>query len=402
MTTHVRGTVAPGFDGVREAFEAAFDSKPHMGAALAIFHRGEPVVDLWGGVADDRHATLWQRNTASVIFSCTKGLLSILAARLVEENRLDYHAPVAEYWPEFAQEGKATVLVRDILAHRSGLSAPRRVLTRADVLDWESVTTALAEQTPLWEPGTAHAYHALTHGWLIGEVIRRITGRKVGRYFAEAIADPLGVDAWIGLPESMDERIAHLRVGPSLAELVREQAEARVPGVPDWPDLALTLGGAFPPELAGPHSGFNDPLIRVAGIPGAGAIATARALAAIWSATITDTDGVRLLNDSTLRRALEVQTEGAPVFDTPRPWPRWGMGFQLDSESRRYVTNRGFGHDGAGGQVAFADPAVGVGFAFLTNQLEAIPDTRATWIVDALRHILAADVTATTITQPPV
>ena len=388
MTSTQGGHVTPGFEPVRDAFETAFADYPDMGAALAVRHRGELVVDLWGGWADAANCRRWQEDTTSVVFSCTKGLMSILAAILVQEGRLDYDEPAARYWPEFAQAGKADISVRDVLAHRSGLSAPRHPLSLADVLDWEKVTAALAAQAPLWPPGSAHAYHTLTHGWLIGEVIRRITGKTVGQYFAEAVAGPLDADAWIGLPPGLEDRVAHLEVGPGLAAHVREQAQAPKPAGPDWPNLALTLGGAFEPELVGPDSGFNDPRVRAAEIPGAGAIATARALATIWSATIIETNGVRLVGDATLAGALQVLSEGPPIFDVPPPWARWATGFQLDSEGRRYLTSSGFGHDGAGGQVAFADPEAQVGFAYLTNQLEATGDLRATRVIDALREAL--------------
>lgn len=382
------GEVAPGFEPVREAFVGAFDGKPHMGAALAIRLDGEPVVDLWGGVADERTGREWGESTPSVIFSCTKGLVSILAARLAQEGRLDYSAPVAHYWPEFAAQGKAEATVGDLLSHRSGVSAPRVDLTVEDVVDWDSVVGALAAQEPLWTPGTGYAYHALTHGWLIGEVIRRITGLTVGEYFAGLVAGPLDAEAWIGLPPERHSTVAHMQVGGSLAELTRQQAAARTPGVTDWSDRAMTLGGAFAPELIGPDSGFNDPRVQAAEIPGAGGIATARALAAIWSATIVETDGVRLLDAATVGAATRERSSGKPVWDVPGPWPRWGMGFQLDSEARRYTSTAGFGHDGAGGQSAFADPGLGVGFAFLTNQMEAIEDHRATRIIDAVRRVL--------------
>ena len=388
MTPIISGTVAPGFETIRAAFERAFDGKPTMGAALCVRHRGHTVVDLWGGLADERARTAWQGNTPSVIFSCTKGLSSILAARLVQEGRLDCQAPVIDYWPEFGVAGKENTRVKDLLAHRSGLSAPRTVLTAAEVVDWETVATELAAQAPLWEPDSGWAYHAITHGWLIGEVIRRITGMSVGQYFQELVSGPLGVDAWIGLPLALTSRVAHMQVGSTLAELTAQQAEVRKPGVVDWPERAMTLGDAWPAELVGDEVGFNNPRIQEAEIPGAGGIATARALATIWSATIEETEGVRLLDDSTTREATRVQSEGPPIFDVPGPWPRWGMGFQLDSEARRYLTPRGFGHDGASGQVAFADPALGVGFAFLTNQMEGIGDFRGTTIVDALRAVL--------------
>lgn len=388
MTQGINGTVAPGFESVQTAFASSFDGKPDMGAALCVRHRGQVVVDLWGGVADERSRAAWQDDTLSVIFSCTKGLSAILAARLVQEGRLHYQAPVTDYWPEFGAAGKESVKVKDLLAHRSGVSAPRDILTPADVVDWPTVANKLATQAPLWDPDSGWGYHAITHGWLIGEVIRRITGQTVGEYFAQLVAGPLHVDAWIGLPPSLTSRVAHMQVGPTLADLVVQQAAARKTDVVDWPDRAMTLGEAWPSTLVGEGTGFNDPQIQEAEIPGAGGIASARALATIWSATFEETEGVRLLDDSVLREATRVQSDGPPVFDVPGPWPRWGMGFQLDSDARRYLTPDGFGHDGAGGQVAFADPVLGVGFAFLTNQMEGIGDIRGTNIVDSLRTVL--------------
>ncbi len=388
MTAVIHGSVALGFEPVRSAFEAAFADKPSMGAAVAIRHHGKVVVDLWGGVADERTREPWADDTLSVIFSCTKGLVSILAARLVQEGRLDYEALVTDYWPEFGAAGKGGVRVKELLSHRSGLSAPRVPLTSVDILDWDHVVGELAAQEPLWEPGTGYAYHAITHGWLAGEVIRRVTGRSVGQYFAELISTPLDLDAWIGLPPALHDRVAHMQVGSTLAQLTKQLEAARTPGRIDWSHEAMTLGGAFTPELITQSGGFNSPAIQAAEIPGAGGIATARSLAAAWSATIVETEGVRLLDDAVIAEATRVQTEGAPVWDVPGPWPRWGMGFQLDSEPRRYLGPSGFGHDGAGGQCAFADPEFGVGFAFLTNQMEAIDDLRATRIVDALRTVL--------------
>ena len=156
----------------------------------------------------------------------------------------------------------------------------------------------------------------------------------------------------------------------------------------DWGSRAGTLGGALPDALAGPDAGFNDPRLWEAQIPGAGGIADARSLARIWSATVCETFGIRLLDAPTLGLAVKPQSEGEPVFPSPPPWPRWGMGLQLDSEARRYLTPKGFGHDGAGGQVAFAEPDLGLGFAFVTNLMEGVGDTRATSIIDALRAIV--------------
>ena len=387
MTAPIAGTMSPGFEKVADAFRRAFDGKPEMGGALSVRVQGESVVDLWGGVADARTATPWTRDTATVVFSCTKGLVSILAAELVRTGRLDYDALVTDYWPEFGQAGKGDTRVGDLLAHRAGLSAPREDLSPADLIDWDAMTGMLAAQEPLWQPGSGYTYHAITHGWLIGEVIRRVAGESVGAFFTRAVTGPLNADAWIGLPPQEESRVALSRVGPSLRALTEIQERDAPAGV-DWNGRAMTLGGALPRELVADDAGFNLPAVREAEIPGAGGIATARALAAIWSATVVETDGVRLLDDATLARALAPVSEGPPVFEAPPPWPRWGMGFQLDSEARRYLTPASFGHDGAGGQVAFADPEHAVGFAFVTNQMEAIEDHRATHIIDALRATL--------------
>jgi CubicO group peptidase (beta-lactamase class C family) len=385
----VQGTVAPGFEPVLEAFRDAVADDGETGAALAVRHRGATVVDLWAGVADRRTGREWTADTPSVVFSCTKGLMSILLARLVQEGRLDYEALVTEIWPQYGAAGKASTRVRDAISHRAGLSAPRVDWSRDDILDWERATALLAAQEPLWEPGTAWSYHAITHGWITGELVRRVTGISPGEYFAELIADPLALDAWIGLPAAEQERVAHLVVGPTLERHYANWPGPAEPGAVDWPARAGTLGGALPDALVGEDDGFNRADVRAAQIPGAGGIASARALATIWSATVVETDGIRLLDDATVRRATRVQTEGEPYFAVPAPWPRWGMGFQLDSAARRYLGPGSFGHDGAGGQVAFADLDQRIGFAFLTNRMEA-GDDRGTRIVSALGSALGS------------
>jgi CubicO group peptidase (beta-lactamase class C family) len=386
--TPVEGQSVSGYETVADAFAAAFDGRPKMGAALAIRVDGQETVSLWGGIADSRTGAPWMASTPSVIFSCTKGLMSILLARLVQEGRLDYDARVAAYWPEFAAASKGSVTVRQAVSHQAGLSAPPNDWTLQDILNWNAATQMLADQAPLWEPGTGYAYHALTHGWLTGELVRRITGLSPGEYFAELATRSLGADAWIGLPDSAASA-AHLMVDPALDKLWADMAAQETGDHPNWVYRAMTLGAALPPSLVTADGGFNDPQIRRAQIPGAGGIATAPALAAIWSATVCDTMGVRLLDSETVSRATQMETEGPPVYDPVPPYSRWGMGFQLDSEARRYLTSTSFGHDGAGGQVAFADPVHKVGFAFVTNWMEGPGDLRATAIIDALRSVLA-------------
>jgi CubicO group peptidase (beta-lactamase class C family) len=388
MAAKIEGQVDAGYEAVAQAFASGFDQRPTMGAALAVRVGGKQVVSLWGGVADDRDSTPWIHGTASVIFSCTKGLMSILLARLVEERRLDYDAPVVRYWPEFGDAGKVRTTVRQLVSHKAGLSAPQRDWSITDILDWNAATRMLAAQAPLWAPGSGYAYHALTHGWLTGELVRRIAGKSPGQYFAELATGPLGAPAWIGLPPAHRGPVAHLQVAPDLAALWKDEAARETGDRPNWGYRAMTLGNALPPALVTTDGGFNDPRIREAEIPGAGGIATADALAAIWSATVCDTQGVRLLKPDTVKVATQVETSGPPVFDPVPPYSRWGMGFQLDSESRRYLTASSFGHDGAGGQVGFADPVHDVGFGYVTNWMEGAGDLRATSIIDALRGVL--------------
>ncbi len=375
------GSVAPGYEPVAEAFALAFDGRPAMGAALHIVVDGTSVVDLWGGVADARSGRPWTRDTPSVIFSCTKGLVSVLVARLVEEGRLAYDDPVARYWPEFAAAGKDAITVGQVMAHQAGLSAPRQDLSEDDIVDWDRTCAVLAAQAPLWPVGSGYAYHAITHGWLAGEIVRRVTGQSVGSWFRSSLAGPLGVSAWIGLPADVAGAPAHLQVSPALLDLWA--AEAARPG-PNWPYRAMTLGKALPASLVTDDGGFNSSRIQAAEVPGAGGIATAEALATLWSATVTPTRGLRVLSDNTIAEATRTRSEGPSVFGGDPPFARWGWGFQLPSEARRYLGEGSFGHDGAGGQAGFADPQRRLGFGFVTNWMMGPEDDRATRIIAAL------------------
>lgn len=384
--TEVQGFAAPGFEGVREAFEAAVESAP-TGAALAIRHEGQPVVDLWAGVADTRDGAPWLEETPAVIFSCTKGLSSFMVAMLVDEGLVDYDQPVASVWPEFAANGKDRVTIGDALAHRAGLPAPEVPLTTDEILDFELVASRLAAQAPLWEPGSAYLYHTITHGWIAGEIIRRVSGMMPGRFFAERVVSRLGVDAWIGLPEGFDRTVAYAWSAIPVEEMAPPMADADEMALLE---RSMTLGGALPVGLVGDGTGFNDPRVLAAEVPGAGGVATARALATIWSSAVVETDGVRLLSDAVAERGAAQRSFGEPFVAMPAPWARWGAGFQLDSDARRYLSDASFGHDGAGGQVTFADTDAKVGFAFLTSRMERGDlDSRATGIVDALRTALS-------------
>ncbi|MFT4030109.1 MAG: serine hydrolase domain-containing protein [Protaetiibacter sp.] len=379
------GLVAAGFEPVAEAFDATIADCGGLGAALSVRVGGRTVVDRWGGVMDARTGEPWSDRTLSVIFSATKGLLSIMAAQLVADGRLDYGAPVTRYWPGLGARLHPVPTVGDLLAHRAGLSAPREDLTLEQLLDWDGMIRVLETQDPLWAPGSAHAYHAITFGWVVGELIRRVTAKPLGEAFRAMIADPLHAEAWIGLPPAEDARVARLDAKPVPAAA----PTASTPQGAEWEERAMTMGGALPPRLIDGDAGFTDPRLWHAEIGGAGGIATAHALATIWSATVIETDGVRLLGDEVLGDATMLRSTGTQAFGSPSPHS-WGAGFMVPAGTSQYLGPRSFGHDGAGGQIAFADAAHRVGFAYLTNWMGDDADVRGTAVVEALRTVLAA------------
>ena len=384
----IEGTVLPGFERVAEAFAATTSAAG--GSALSIRVDGETVVDLWHGHASDDPQRPWTRTTPAVVFSATKGLIAVLVARLVESGELELDAPVARYWPEFAAAGKEAITVRQVMAHRAGLAALREDVDLDTALNWTAMTERLAAESPLWEPGSRYGYHALTYGWLVGEIIRRVTGTPIGRRFQEEIAVPLSADAWIGIPSDREPGVARLLRGESMDAPPPGGFPSLDPDQARWMGRAMTLGAAFPADLVVPGAGFDDPRVHEAEVPGAGGIGTAHALATIWSATVHPTDGVRLIGDDVVTDMTAVQSEGEPVWWLPGPYPRWGTGFMISSERRPFLTPESFGHDGAGGQVAFADPRHRVGFAYVTNRMELHSDDRGDSIVRALSDVLTA------------
>ena len=378
----VSGSVASGFEPLVETFAKTLAHSHEHGGALHIRVAGNVVVDLWGGKASAWQS--WQQDTPTVIFSCTKGLVAILIGELVREGRLDLDAPASAYWPEFAARGKDSIPVRWLLSHRAGLPATRRNLQLADIVNWDRMVQILAAEEPLLPPGEGHRYHALTYGWLAGEIVRRITGMGIEEFFVQRVVRPLKVDAWIGVPEEELPRIAQLYQAPlptgASPPVVEPEAAA-------FAEKVMTLG-ALPVEIAGPNIGFNSDELRRAVIPGAGGVATARALATIWSATVSDAESVRLLDDEVIADMSREQSAGEPLLPLPGPWQRWGTGFMLTSERRPFLTEKSFGHDGLGGQVAFADPQYEVGFTYLTNDLQEFYDPRGVVLVEELRRLL--------------
>jgi CubicO group peptidase (beta-lactamase class C family) len=367
--TEINGTTAPGFERVRDAFEANFAKGLEIGASFSAYHRGEKVVDLWGGIADVATNRPWDEHALAVVFSTTKGATAICANKLAQEGKLDVEAPVARYWPEFAAGGKADIPVKFLLSHQAGLAWVDAEMTLEEALSWDPVVDALARQVPHYEPGSQHGYHATTYGWLVGEVIRRVTGKSVGTYFRDEIARPLGLDFWIGLPESEESRVAPL-VGGLADPLLMEDPEVRAL-VNEFMGPDTLLGKA----LFAPDGAFSEPdvwnsrALHAAEIPAAGGVGDARSLARMYSACIGTVDGVRLIDDEQLRRATTQLTTGPNTILLDMDI-QFGLGFMLRSTLIELGGPRSFGHFGAGGSVGWADPDAELAFGYVMNRMD--------------------------------
>ncbi|MBT2387346.1 serine hydrolase [Streptomyces sp. ISL-11] len=374
------GWADEGFGAVADAFGRNFTERGELGGAVTVFVAGRKVVDLWGGVADERTGRPWEAETAVPVMSCGKGVVALCAHLLAQEGRLDLDAPVARYWPEFARNGKAGITTRMVLAHRAGVPVTDRTPDFEEVLAWAPVVRALEEQEPLWEPGTAHEYHGHTYGWLVGEVIRRITGLTPGAYFREALGDPLGLSTWIGVPEEELPRLARLAEGPGRPTL---------PGPDTLIGRILTMNGVLVfPGVDHPH-GWNSPAFLAAEIPATGAVSSARGLATLYAAAVTGVDGSEpLLTRATVDDALTELTAGASWSGFPDLGTRWGSGFKLGTGTDGAMLGaRSFGHDGAGGcQLGFGDDDFGVGFGYAANRMMSHGDARVRELVAAVRE----------------
>ena len=382
MSTH--GFTASSFEHIRDTFDTILNGQPAGGAAFSVFVEGECVIDLHGG--ESRPGIPWTAGTLSLIFSNTKGLVSILVATLVESGALDPDSPLVEYWPEFSAISH-TLTVRGLMEHRAGLSAVRGDMTLEQVLDHDSVIRELLSQEPLWEPGTDYAYHAITFGTLVDELVRRVDGRSLSAMLHDELARRLGVEAWIGLPPEQCERVAEF------VETDWPVGRPLEPGSPaELQSRAMSFGNAFPAGAGiHPNIGYNDPRVYQGVLPGANGVSTARGLAAMWSSTVTSTSGVRVLSDTTVGVMRERRVTGPSVWGEPGPWPERGFGVMLECEARSpLLSPASFGHDGFGGQAGFADVTHRASFGFVTNYLIVGSQEHARWksLVGEVRAVL--------------
>ncbi len=382
----VHGTVSKGFERVRDAFETNFSEGGEVGAAFCLHVKSRKVVDLWGGLTDVKGKT-WKENTPALVFSTTKGATAICAMMLVDQKRLDIDAPVAQYWPEFAAGGKADIPVRMLLNHQAGLPIVDAPLTRAQVLEVAPIVDALANQTPVWPPGSRHGYHALTYGWLVGELVRRITGKSIGRFFKEEVAEPLGLDFWIGLPADEESRVARLVTAPPPTDPAILAQMAALFGPDSLAGRALSLNGA----MSGPPGGdsvFNLPEVHRSEIPAANGITTARSLSRLYAACIGTVKGTRLFGKRTLDKALKIQSDAPDAVLGLRT--TFGLGFMRTGPEIQMLGPNSFGHAGAGGSLGFGDFDSGVGFGYVMNQMGSglLIDPRAARLIGAVRECL--------------
>ncbi|MFJ3302632.1 serine hydrolase domain-containing protein [Streptomyces sp. NPDC086549] len=389
--TMIHGEVADGFEGVREAFRANFEQRGDVGGAVCVYQDGRPVVDLWGGVADPDTGRPWERDTLQLVYSATKGATATMAHLLAQRGELDLDAPVSAYWPEFGVEGKAEIPVRWLLSHRAGLVTVEPPVPLGEALRWQPMVEALAAQRPVWEPGTAHGYHGRTFGWLVGEVIRRVSGRTPGRFFAEEIAGPLGLDFFIGLPTSERGRVSRMVYPKPPFDLTTVPLDVVPPEVREFvatlqdPDSLTNRAFAVtdPAEID-----FNSAEVQAAEVPASNGIGTARGLARMYAALIGEVDGVRLFSPETLASATEEQADGVDrVIMLPI---RFASGYMLPVGTNPLTGPHAFGHPGRGGSLGFADPEHGIAFGYVMNSIvEGAEDTRASTLVDAVREALA-------------
>jgi CubicO group peptidase (beta-lactamase class C family) len=380
-----QGWTAAGWEGVRDAFAANLAAGLEIGASFAAYHKGRKVVDLWGGVADPATERPWAEDTIVLVYSTTKGITAACVNRLAQEGRLDVDAPAAEYWPGFAQAGKADIPVKFLVSHQVGLPWVDTPLTPEEVFAWDPVITALENQEPVWAPGSQHGYHAVTYGFLAGELVRRITQRTIGTYLREEIAGPLGLDLWIGLPEEQEPRVAALVGGVDRMQLdasaattdeEREQiaqmqaAIDAIVGPDTYLGKALTApGGAF----ATPGI-FDTRALRAAEVPAANMVTDARSVAKFYAAVIGDVteDGTtheRILTPDQVAAATAAQTTGPDVVLLNLDL-QFGLGYMVHGGIMVLGGPRSFGHFGMGGSMGWADPDAELSFGYAMNRLE--------------------------------
>jgi CubicO group peptidase (beta-lactamase class C family) len=382
----ISGSCDDRFAEVRAEFEQNFVDRGEVGASVHVMVDGVPVVDLWGGTTD-RDGTLWNDDTLTVVFSCTKGATALCAHLLIDRGQLDLDASVGDYWPEFATNGKEAATVRMMLNHSVGVPAISERLEPGTCIDWERMCRHLEAQKPWWEPGTSHGYHMLTFGWTVGELVRRVSGRSLGTFFAEEIAGPLGSEFYIGLPEVAADRVIKV-ISPSVnRDELSEFTRTLLADPESLPRLAWMNSGGFE---------ANDPAVHRAEVGAGGGITNAKGLARMYNPLATG--GGDLISADAVARMGEVSAASGRDETLLLP-TRFGLGFMKSMDNRNRLTgdrdsvimsSAAFGHVGAGGSIGFADPAANFSFGYTMNRMGpgVLLNERGQSLVDATYRAL--------------
>lgn len=381
---------------VRQAFEANFQSRGEVGASLSIEVDGQRMVDLWGGLADPDTRTPWAKDTIGVTFSMTKPATALCAHRLAQHGELDLDRPVSYYWPAFSDSQRRDITPRMFLDHSAGMPAISEKLPRDAAFDWDCMVSHLERQAPFWQPGTRVGYHGLTFGWLVGELVRRISGTSLGRFFRQEIADPLELDFWIGLPESEEERVCTI-IPAQQPATPRNAFEAALEQDPDSISARyfFNTGGWRP-------AGYNSRIGHASEIGAAGGIGNARSLARLYGTLALggSREGIEILDEHHLRQATRISS--ATHLDACLLIPtRFAAGFMREMDNRARGLDSAclgadaYGHVGAGGSVAFASPTHRMGFAYTMNRMGGgvLLNERADALIAATYQVLKQNAT---------
>ncbi|MEO1662735.1 MAG: serine hydrolase domain-containing protein [Pseudomonadota bacterium] len=381
--SQVQGYCDPQFERVKDEFERNFADRGEVGASVCLSVNGETKVDLWGGMANPDTGEAWQEETVSIVFSCTKAATALCAHILIDRGQLNPAALVSEYWPEFAKNGKENVTVQMMLNHESGIPANREPIREGGFLDWDYMISRMEDETPWWEPGTRNGYHMINFGWTVGELVRRVSGKSLGQFFADEVAGPMGADFWIGVPDEFTRPVAPIRM-----------YEPKEGDQPTPFTLKLLTEPQSLQALSFLNSGgwdMNDPEAHKAQIGGAGGIANARGQVA-WYSSLATNDG-KLVSPDRVAAMSRVTT--ASAIDATLLLPsRFASGFMKSMDNRAYpqgdqlsaiMGEAAFGHVGAGGSIGFADPDCGMAFSYTMNQMGQglLLNSRGQSVVDA-------------------
>lgn len=360
----VHGQVDDGFGAIADAFEVNFTERGELGAAFCLYVDGVERVNLWAGTANERTGQRWDESTLQLVFSTTKGIVATCIARLVQSGALSYDDRVAQHWPEFAPNSKEHITVGQMLSHQAGLIGVDASLDLDEIMEVTPVIESLESQSPMWEPGTAHGYHAITFGWLAGELLARVDGRRIGQYVQEELAGPLDLDMWIGLPESEEARVSRLELTPLPDDPALLEHLGKLYARDAYGYKALALDGRI--STSGENH-FNSRAVHATEMPGANGITNACSLARMYAATIGEVDGVRLLDQDTVNLARTQRVMGDDL--TLLVPSRFGAGYWLHEPSTPMIQDGSFGHPGAGGSLGYANPELGIGYGYVMNRM---------------------------------